>query len=184
MATGSYTDVAVLGEHLDKPIVNVSASYMNEHHTDEFINLEAYEYNTNGLIKFIKWAVKQDTSGWKYKAKRLPKVKKFTKTKTETSSLSSTESVSSYIRVPQKGAKRKSLIDESGNFASANEYFEEMNKSDTMNPLITFNNYVKLGYDRDELLSYLDEAYTDGVSFSTYPELAYILRGYYVPDVE
>ena len=159
-----------------------SASYMNEHHTDEFINLEAYEYNTNGLIKFIKWAVKQDTSGWKYKAKRLPKVKKFTKT--ETSSLSSTESVSSYIRVPQKGAKRKSLKDESGNFASANEYFEEMNKSDTMNPLITFNNYVKIGYERDELLSYLDEAYTDGVSFSTYPELAYILRGYYVPDVE
>ena len=180
MATGSYTDVAVLGEHLDKPIVNVSASYMNEHHTDEFINLEAYEYNTNGLIKFIKWAVKQDTSGWKYKAKRLPKVKKFTKTE----SLSSTESVSSYIRVPQKGAKRKSLVDESGNFASANEYFEEMNKSNTMNPLITFNNYVKLGYDRDELLSYLDEAYTDGVSFSTYPELAYILCGYYVLDEE
>ena len=59
-----------------------------------------------------------------------------------------------------------------------------MNKSDTMNPLITFNNYVKIGYERDELLSYLDEAYTDGVSFSTYPELAYILRGYYVPDEE
>ena len=118
------------------------------------------------------------------KAKRLPKVKKFTKAKTKTESLSSTESVSSYIRVPQKGATRKSLIDKSGNFASANEYFEEMNKSNTMNPLITFNNYVKLGYDRDELLSYLDEAYTDGVSFSTYPELAYILRGYYVPDAE
>lgn len=184
MATGSYTDVAVLGEHLDKPIVNVSASYMNEHHTDEFINLEAYEYNTNGLIKFIKWAVKQDTSDWKYKAKPLPKVKKIASTKTKTESLSSTESVSSYIRVPQKGATRKSLIDESGNFASANEYFEEMNKSDTMNPLITFNNYVKVGYDRDELLSYLDEAYTDGVSFSTYTELAYILRGYYVPDVK
>ena len=61
MATGSFTDVAVLGEHLDKPIVNVSASYMNEHHTDEFINLDAYEYNTNGLIKFIKWAIEQDT---------------------------------------------------------------------------------------------------------------------------
>ena len=59
-----------------------------------------------------------------------------------------------------------------------------MNKSDTMNPLITFNNYVKLGYDREELLSYLDEAYADGVSFSTYPELAYILRGYYVLDKE
>ena len=183
MATGSYTDVAVLGEHLNKPIVNVSASYMNEHHTDEFINLDAYDYNTKGLIKFIKWAIKQDTREWKYVAKPLPKVKKVTTT-TSTQSLSSTESVSSYIRVPQKGAKRKSLMDESGNFASANEYFEEMNKSDTMNPLITFNNYVKLGYDRDELLSYLDEAYADGVSFSTYPELAYILRGYYVLDEE
>lgn len=183
MAHGSFTDVAVLGEHLNKPIVNVSASYMNEHHTDEFINLDAYDYNTKGLIKFIKWAIKQDTSDWKYVAKPLPKVKKVT-TITSTQSLSSTESVSSYIRVPQKGAKRKSLVDESGNFASANEYFEEMNKSNTMNPLITFNNYVKLGYDRDELLSYLDEAYADGVSFSTYPELAYILRGYYVLDEE
>lgn len=182
MATGSFTDVAVLGEHLDKPIVNVSASYMNEHHTDEFINLDAYEYNTNGLIKFIKWAIKQDTKDWKYKAKRLPKVKKFTKT--ETSSLSSTESVSSYIRVPQKGAKRKSLKDNSGNFASPGDYFEEMNKSETMNPLITFNNYVQIGYDRDELLSYLDEAYEDGVSFTSYPELAYILKGYYLPDEE
>ena len=182
MATGSFTDVAVLGEHLDKPIVNVSASYMNEHHTDEFINLDAYEYNTNGLIKFIKWAIKQDTSDWKYKAKRLPKVKKFTKT--ETSSLSSTESVSSYIRVPQKGAKRKSLKDNSGNFASPGDYFEVMNKSETMNPLITFNNYVQIGYDRDGLLSYLDEAYEDGVSFTSYPELAYILKGYYLPDEE
>lgn len=185
MATGSYTDVAVLGEHLDKPIVNVSASYMNEHHTDEFINLEAYDYNTKGLIKFIKWAIKQDTSDWKYVAKRLPKVKKVTKAKkTETKSLSSTDSLSTYIRVPQKGAKRTSLVDKAGNFASANDYFKEMNTSETLNPLITFNNYVKVGYDRDELLSYLEEAYADGVSFSTYPELAYILRGYYVPDAE
>ena len=183
MATGSYTDVAVLGEHLNKPIVNVSASYMNEHHTDEFINLEAYEYNTNGLIKFIKWAIKQDTRDWKYVSKPLPKVKKVTTT-TSTQSLSSTESLSSYIRVPQKGAKRKSLKDKSGNFASPGEYFEEMNKSETMNPLITFNNYVQIGYDRDELLSYLDEAYEDGVSFSSYPELAYILKGYYLPGEE
>ena len=185
MATGSYTDVAVLGEHLDKPIVNVSASYMNEHHTDEFINLEAYDYNTKGLIKFIKWAIKQDTSGWKYVAKCLPKVKKFTKAKTKkTESLSTTDSLSTYIRVPQKGAKRTSLIDKAGNFASANDYFKEMNTSETLNPLITFNNYIKVGYDRNELLSYLDEAYADGVSFSTYSELAYILRGYYVPDAE
>lgn len=183
MAHGSFTDVAVLGEHLNKPIVNVSASYMNEHHTDEFINLDAYEYNTNGLIKFIKWAIKQDTSDWKYVAKPLPKVKKVTTT-TSTQSLSSTESLSSYVRVPQKGAKRKSLKDKSGNFASPGDYFEEMNKYETMNPLITFNNYVQVGYDRDELLSYLDEAYEDGVSFSSYPELAYILKGYYLPGEE
>ena len=183
MASGSFTDVAVLGEHLNKPIVNVSASYMNEHHTDEFINLDAYDYNTKGLIKFIKWAIKQDTSDWKYVAKPLPKVKKVTTT-TSTQSLSSTESLSSYIRVPQKGAKRKSLKDKSGNFASPGDYFEEMNKSETMNPLITFKNYIQVGYDRDELLSYLDEAYEDGVSFSSYPELAYILKGYYLPGEE
>ena len=59
-----------------------------------------------------------------------------------------------------------------------------MNKSETMNPLITFNNYVQIGYDRDELLSYLDEAYEDGVSFTSYPELAYILKGYYLPGEE
>ena len=78
MATGSYTDVAVLGSYLNKPIVNVSASYKNEHHTDEFINLEAYDYNTKGLIKFIKWAIKQDTSDWKYVAKYVPKPKPVT----------------------------------------------------------------------------------------------------------
>ena len=59
-----------------------------------------------------------------------------------------------------------------------------LNKSDTINPLITLNNYVKVGYDRDELLSYIDKAYEDGVSFTSYPELAYILRGYYIPDEE
>lgn len=76
LATGSYTDVAVLGPKYNKPIVNLSASYKNEHGTDEFINLEAYKNNTESLDKFIKWAEKQDTTSWVYTSKPVPKVVK------------------------------------------------------------------------------------------------------------
>lgn len=172
MATGSYTDVAVLGSYLNKPIVNVSASYKNEHHTDEFINLEAYDYNTKGLVKFIKWAIKQDTSDWKYVAKYVPKP---ITTDTEYTG-------AKFLKVPSLGEKRISLYEESGDFATAEEYLDAMNQSPLNSPISIYNSFIKAGYTEDELLCYLDEAYEMGATFKSYPELSYILKGYLVPD--
>ena len=73
LAQGSYTDVAVLGPHYNKPIVNISASYKNEHTTREFIYLKAYKENLQSLYDFIQWSVKQDTTEWEYKEKPKPK---------------------------------------------------------------------------------------------------------------
>lgn len=174
MATGSYTDVAVLGSYLNKPIVNVSASYKNEHHTDEFINLEAYDYNTKGLIKFIKWAIKQDTSDWKYVAKYVPKPKPVT---TDTGYAGA-----KFLKVPSLGEKRISLYEENGDFVTAEEYLDAMNQSPLNSPISIYNSFIKAGYTEDELLCYLDEAYEMGATFKSYPELSYILKGYLVPD--
>ena len=174
MATGSYTDVAVLGSYLNKPIVNVSASYKNEHHTDEFINLEAYDYNTKGLIKFIKWAIQQDTSDWKYVAKYVPKPKPVT---TDTGYAGA-----KFFKVPSLGEKRISLYEETGDFATPEEYLDAMNQSPLNSPISIYNSFIKAGYTEDDLLCYLDEAYEMGATFKSYPELSYILKGYLVPD--
>ena len=174
MATGSYTDVAVLGSYLNKPIVNVSASYKNEHHTDEFINLEAYDYNTKGLIKFIKWAIQQDTSDWKYVAKYVPKPKPVT---TDTGYAGA-----KFLKVPSLEEKRISLYEENGDFATAEEYLDAMNQSPLNSPISIYNSFIKAGYTEDELLCYLDEAYEMGATFKSYPELSYILKGYLVTD--
>lgn len=72
LANGSYTDVAVLGPVYDKPIVNLSASYQNEHTRSEFINLHAYKNNTEGLISFLTWLETQDTEGWGYTERMSP----------------------------------------------------------------------------------------------------------------
>ena len=74
LATGSYTDVAVLGPHFNKPIVNLSASYENEHTRQEFLNLYAYEYNTASLDSFLNWTYTQDHSDWVWYEKPKPKV--------------------------------------------------------------------------------------------------------------
>ena len=74
LATGSYTDVAVLGPHFNKPIVNLSASYENEHTRQEFISLRAYEYNTASLGSFFDWTYTQDHSDWVWYEKPKPKI--------------------------------------------------------------------------------------------------------------
>ena len=163
MATGSYTDVAVLGTHLDKPIVNVSASYMHEHTTDEFINLDAYVYNTQGLIKFIEWAQEQDTSGWKYVAKYVPPKPKVTYTRT-----------SDFTKF---GLERPSLWVKGKGYGKASDYLTEMCKSQFMQPLSIFNRYIDEGCDEEELLDYLDLAYSLGAEFTNVWQLNYILEG-------
>ena len=166
MATGSYTDVAVLGPHLDKPIVNVSASYRHEHTTDEFINLDAYEYNTQRLVKFIKWAQKQDTSEWKYVAKPKPKpVTTYTRTSDSTN------------YPPKFGEERPSLWEKGKGYGKASDYLTEMCKSQFMQPLSIFNRYLDEGYDEEELLDYLDLAYSLGAEFTNIWQLNYILEG-------
>lgn len=77
LATGSYTDVAVLGPHFNKPIVNLSASYENEHTRQEFLNLYAYEYNTASLDSFLNWTYTQDNSDWVWYEKPKPKVSSY-----------------------------------------------------------------------------------------------------------
>ena len=162
MATGSYTDVAVLGEHLNKPIVNVSASYKNEHRTDEFINLKAYKHNTQGLINFIEWAEEQDTSDWKYVEKyKAPIVVKRTTYK------------------PTCGEPRLSLWNsETKQYADADTYLNEMNATKYLDPKRIYNAYLKEGWDEETLLDSLDLAYTMGMSFKSIFELYYILDGY------
>ena len=166
MATGSYTDVAVLGPHLDKPIVNVSASYRHEHTTEEFINLDAYKYNTQGLIKFIKWAVKQDTSEWKYVAKPKPKpVTTYTRT-------------SDFTNYPPKfGEERPSLWEKGKGYGKAEDYLTEMCKSRFMQPKNIYDRYLDEGYDEEDLLDCLDLAYSLGAEFTNVWQLNYILEG-------
>lgn len=165
MATGSYTDVAVLGPYLDKPIVNVSASYMHEHTTDEFINLDAYKYNTQGLIKFIEWAQKQDTSEWKYVAKYVPPKPKITRT-------------TDFTNFPPKfGEQRPSLWERDKGYAKAEDYLTEMCKSQFMHPITIFNRYIAEGYEEEDLLDCLDLAYSLGAEFTNVWQLNYILEG-------
>ena len=76
LASGSYTDVATLGPYLNKPIVNLSASYKNEHTRNEFISIKAYEDNLESLSKFLVWVDTQYTKHWKYTAKPIPKTYK------------------------------------------------------------------------------------------------------------
>lgn len=165
MATGSYTDVAVLGPHLDKPIVNVSASYQHEHTTDEFINLDAYEYNTQGLIKFIEWAVKQDTSEWKYVAKYVPPKPTYTRT----------SSLANFA--PKFGGARPSLWEKDKGYGKAEDYLTEMCKSQFMKPKNIFDRFIDEGYDEEELLDCLDLAYSLGAEFTNVWQLNYILEG-------
>ena len=165
MATGSYTDVAVLGPHLDKPIVNVSASYRHEHTTDEFINLDAYEYNTQGLIKFIEWAVKQDTSEWKYVAKYVPPKPVYTRT----------SNLANFA--PKFGEARPSLWVKGKGYGKAEDYLTEMCKSQFMRPKDIFDRFIDEGYDEEDLIDCLDLAYSLGAEFTNMWQLNYILEG-------
>ena len=172
MATGSYTDVAVLGPHLDKPIVNVSASYRHEHTTDEFINLDAYEYNTQGLIKFIKWAQEQDTSEWKYVAKYVPPKPVYTRT----------SDLANFA--PKFGLARPSLWVKGKGYGKAEDYLTEMCKSQFMKPKDIFDRFIDEGYDEEELLDCLDLAYSLGAEFTNVWQLNYILEGKIYEHVE
>ena len=147
--------------------MNVSASYMHEHTTDEFINLDAYTYNTQGLIKFIKWAQEQDTSEWKYVAKYVPPKPKPVSTRTS--------NIANFA--PKFGLARPSLWERDKGYGKAEDYLTEMCKSQFMKPKDIFDRFIDEGYEEEDLLDCLDLAYSLGAEFTNMWQLNYILEG-------
>ena len=167
LATGSYTDVATLGPYLNKPIVNISASYMNEHKRTEFISIPAYEKNLEGLSKFLLWLDTQDTSSWKYSAKPIPK--------TVTAYSGGYGNYGGYygITKPVKGAKRKSL---SKKDLTLDNLLKKLMPSTPLLARNTFNAYFSKNFmNLDEGIELLHEAYKKGYTCDTMSQFRYIL---------
>lgn len=163
LATGSYTDVATLGPYLNKPIVNLSASYMNEHKRTEFIHIPSYEKNLEGLSKFLLWLDAQDTSSWEYKAKPIPKAV-----------TTYSGNYGSYgITKPVKGKKRKSLPK---NELTLENLLTELMPSTPLLARNTFNAYFSKNFmNLDEGIELLHEAYKKGYTCDTMNQFRYIL---------
>lgn len=66
LANGSYTDVALLGSYFNKPIVNVSAGYKNEHTRQEYVDLNVVDYVIESLFNIIHKYTQMDTTNWEY----------------------------------------------------------------------------------------------------------------------
>lgn len=166
LAKGSYTDVATLGPYLNKPIVNISASYMNEHKRTEFISIPAYDKNLEGLSKFLMWLDTQDTSSWEYKTEPVPR--------TVTTYSSNYGSYGYYgITKPVKGKKRKELPE--GELTLENLLTELMPST----PLLarnTFNAYFSKNFmNLEEGMTLLNEAYKKGYTCDNMSQFRYIL---------
>ena len=166
LATGSYTDVATLGPYLNKPIVNISASYMNEHKRTEFIHIPSYEKNLEGLSKFLLWLDAQDTSSWEYKAKPIPKA--------VTTYSGNYGSYGYYgITKPVKGKKRKSLPK---NELTLENLLTELMPSTPLLARNTFNAYFSKNFmNLNEGIEILHEAYKKGYTCDTMSQFRYIL---------
>ena len=161
LATGSYTDVATLGPYLNKPIVNLSASYMNEHKRTEFISMASYEKNLEGLSQFLVWLESQDTSSWKYTAKPIPKV---------------TTYANGYYGMtkPGKGKKRKALAEKD---QTVEKLIQVLIPSLQAQAQSTFNIYYHPTFKNlDEGIELLHEAYQKGYTCYTLSQFRYILN--------
>lgn len=165
LAKGSYTDVATLGPYLNKPIVNLSASYMNEHKRTEFISITAYDKNLESLSKFLLWLDTQDTSSWEYTAKPIPKVTTY----------GGYGNYGSYYGMskPIKGKKRKALPKDE-------RTLENLTKAlMPSTPLLarnTFKAYFSKDFlNLDEGISILYEAYKKGYTCDNMSQFRYIL---------
>lgn len=66
VANGTFTDIAVLGEYFNKPSVNVSAGYKNEHTRQEYVDLTIMEYVYNAVLDIVNLYNTLDTKGWKH----------------------------------------------------------------------------------------------------------------------
>lgn len=161
LATGSYTDVATLGPYLNKPIVNLSASYMNEHKRTEFISMASYEKNLEGLSQFLVWLESQDTSSWKYTAKPIPKV---------------TTYANGYYGMakPVKGKKRKALAEKN---QTVEKLIQVLMPSLQARAQSIFNTYYHPTFKNfDEGIELLHEAYQKGYTCYSLSQFRYILN--------
>lgn len=161
LATGSYTDVATLGPYLNKPIVNLSASYMNEHKRTEFISMASYEKNLEGLSQFLVWLESQDTSSWKYTAKPIPKV---------------TTYANGYYGMtkPGKGKKRKALSEKD---QTVEKLIQVLIPSLQAQAQSIFNTYYHPTFKNlDEGIELLYEAYQKGYTCYSLSQFRYILN--------
>nr|DAW66472.1 MAG TPA: zinc peptidase-like protein [Caudoviricetes sp.] len=166
LAKGSYTDVATLGPYLNKPIVNISASYMNEHKRTEFISITAYDKNLEGLSKFLLWLETQDTSSWEYKAKPIPK--------TVTTYTGGYGNYGYYgIAKPLKGPKRKKLPK---NMLTLDNLIKELVPTTPILAHSVFNAYFSKDFmNLDEGIDLLYEAYKKGYICDEMSHFRYIL---------
>lgn len=166
LAKGSYTDVATLGPYLNKPIVNISASYMNEHKRTEFISIPAYDKNLEGLTKFLLWLDTQDTSSWEYKTKPIPR--------TVTTYSGGYGNYGYYgITKPFKGKKRKALPN--GELTLDN-LIKELVPSTPLVARNVFNAYFSKNFlNLEEGMTLLNEAYKKGYICDNMSQFRYIL---------
>ena len=165
LATGSYTDVATLGPYLNKPIVNISASYMNEHKRTEFISITAYDKNLEGLSKFLLWLDTQDTSSWEYTAKPIPNVTTY----------GGYGNYGSYYGMskPVKGKKRKGLPK---NMLTLDNLIKELVPSTPILARNVFNAYFSKNFmNLDEGIDLLYKAYKKGYICDEISHFRYIL---------
>lgn len=168
LATGSYTDVATLGPYLNKPIVNLSASYMNEHKRTEFISIPAYEKNLEGLSKFLLWLDTQDTSSWKYSTKPIPK--------TVTAYSGGYGNYGGYygITKPVKYVIRRKPLSKKN--LTLDNLLKELVPSTPLVARNTFNAYFSKNFmNLDEGIELLHEAYKKGYTCDTMSQFRYIL---------
>lgn len=166
LAKGSYTDVATLGPYLNKPIVNISASYMNEHKRTEFISIPAYDKNLEGLTKFLLWLDTQDTSSWEYKTKPIPR--------TVTTYLGGYGNYGYYgITKPYKGKKRKALPKDE---LTLDNLIKELVPSTPLVARNVFNAYFSKNFlNLEEGMTLLNEAYKKGYICDELSQFRYIL---------
>ena len=66
VANGTFTDIAVLGEYFNKPSVNVSAGYKNEHTRQEYVDINIMRYVYNALLDMVNHYNTLDTKEWKH----------------------------------------------------------------------------------------------------------------------
>ena len=166
LAKGSYTDVATLGPYLNKPIVNISASYMNEHKRTEFISIPAYDKNLEGLTKFLLWLDTQDTSSWEYKTKPIPP--------TVTTYSGGYGNYGYYgITKPYKGKKRKALPKDE---LTLDNLIKELVPSTPLVARNVFNAYFSKNFlNLEEGMTLLNEAYKKGYICDELSQFRYIL---------